>query len=312
MGVDPVTLVEPFAPPSGVPLVVTAPPTLPGRAVVEPSSKSTLRERFASRRRGSNTDLLPARPPITRSHFLRLAVSLLLGVLAVLTLGGGVLILLLWQEHRTSGVLSNQIARAWDLFANLRRMERVVAYAVVPLATAWAALATINVRRATARRSNPVIAALSIPAAVAGVWAIGAGIVEPADNWATATGGVILQALVLAVPVIVLEKVAMAADGRRRPLRMTYIAAVAYLAVLQGLGALSTIVPTDDHDQWARLASYLFMAALVQIFGAIVVNEAFRSIEVASAHRFTLRKAFGASVLLPSGSSAVNGPHPPA
>ena len=56
----------------------------------------------------------------------------------------------------------------------LQRMEVVVAFAVVPLATAWAALATLNVRRATARRCNPVIAALSIPAAVAGVWAIGA------------------------------------------------------------------------------------------------------------------------------------------
>ena len=166
-------------------------------------------------------DLFPARPAISGSHFLRLAVSLLLGVLAVFTLGGGVLILLLWQEHRASGVLSNQIDRAWDLFETLRRMETVVAYAVVPLATAWAALATLNVRRATARRCNPVIAALSIPAAVAGVWAIGAGIVEPADDWATATGGVILQALVVAVPVILLERVATAAEGPRRPLRMT-------------------------------------------------------------------------------------------
>jgi hypothetical protein len=73
---------------------------------------------------------------------------------------------------------------------------------------------------------------------------------------------------------------------------------VAYLALLQGLGALSTIVRTDDPDQWARVASYLIMAALVQIFGAIAVNESMRSIEVASAHRFALRKAFGESVLL--------------
>ena len=40
------------------------------------------------------------------------------------------------------------------------------------------------------------------------------------------------------------------------------------------------------------------MAALVQILGAIAVNEAFRSIEGASAHRFALRKAFGENVLL--------------
>jgi hypothetical protein len=243
---------------------------------------------------------------------LRLAVSLLLGVLAVFTLGGGLLILLLWQEERASGVLTSQIDRAWDLFGNLQRMEVVVAYAVVPLATAWAALATLNVRRATARRCNPVIAALSIPAAVAGVWAIGAGIVAPADDWATAIGGLLLQALVIAVPVIVLERVATAAEGPRRPLRMTWLAAVTYLALLEGLGALSTIVPTDDPDQWARLASYLIMAALVQIFGAIAVNESFRSIEVASAHRFTLRKAFGESVLLQSAGPVVNGARRPA
>ena len=214
------------------------------------------------------------------------------------TLGGGLLILLLWQEERESGVLSNQIDRAWDLFDTLRRVEVLVAFAVVPLATAWAALATLNVRRATARRCNPVIAALSIPAAVAGVWALGASVVEPADDWATATAGLLLQALVLAVPVIVLERVATAAEGPRRPLRMTYLAAVAYLAILQGLGALSTIAATNEPDDWARLASYLIMAALVQILGAIAVNEAFRSIEGASAHRFALRKAFGENVLL--------------
>jgi hypothetical protein len=143
-----------------------------------------------------------------------------------------------------------------------------------------------------------VIAALSIPAAVAGVWAIGAGVVEPADGWATATGGLILQAVVLAIPVIVLERVAMAVDGPRRPLRMIYVAAIAYLALLQGLGALSTLVPTDDPDEWAKLASYLVMAAFVQLLGAIAVNQACRSIEGASAHRYAMRKAFGENVLL--------------
>ena len=275
-----------------------APPTLPRPNEVEQPPKKSLRERLFPRRAHANADLIPARPPITGSHFLRFAVSFLLGALAMFTLGGGLLLLLLWQEERESGVLSNQIERAWDLFDTLRRMELIVALAVVPLATAWAGLATLNVRRATARRCNAVIAALSIPAAVLGVWAIGASIVEPADDWVTATSGLLLQALVMAVPVIVLLRVAMAAEGPRRPLRMTYIMAVAYLAVVQGLGALSTIVPTNDPDEWARLASYLIIAALVQILGAIAVNEAFRSIEGASNHRYALRKAFGENVLL--------------
>ncbi|HEX4980760.1 MAG TPA: hypothetical protein VFV63_03640 [Ilumatobacteraceae bacterium] len=301
MGVDPVTLAQPFAPPTGTPLVDTATPTLPRRKPVARAAKPSLRTRLSSRRQRMNTDLRPARPPIPGSEFLRLAVSLLLGVLAVFTLGGGVLVLLLWQEERASGVLTNQVDRAWDLFENLRRIELIVAYAVVPLATVWAAVATLNVRRATARRRNPVIAALSIPAAVAGVWAIGAAVVAPADNWMTAAGGLVLQAIVVAVPVVVLERVARAAEGRRRPLRMTYFAAVAYLAILQGLGTLSTIVPTHDADRWAHIASYLIMAALVQIFGAIAVNESCRAIEVASTHRYSVRKAFSENVLLRAG-----------
>ena len=298
MGVDPVTLDKPFAPPTGSPLVEAPTPTLPRRKIVQQPAKPSLRKRLSSRRQRPNTELRPARPAIPGSQLLRLAVSLLLGVLAVFTLGGGVLILLLWQEERASGVLTNQIDRAWDLFEDLRRIELIVAYAVVPLATAWAALATLNVRRATARRRNPVIAALSIPAAVAGVWAIGAAVVEPADDWTTATVGLILQAIVLAVPVLVLERVALSVEGRRRPLRMTYLAAVAYLAILQGLGTLSTIVPTHDADRWAHLASYLIMAALIQIFGAIAVNESCRAIEVASAQRYSLRKAFSENVML--------------
>ncbi len=279
-------------------MVDAPPPTLPNRVEAEKPPKKSLRERVLPHVRHENTDLIPARPPISGSRFLRFAVSFLLGALAMFTLGAGLLILLLWQENRESGVLSNQIERAWDLFDTLRRTESIVALAVVPLATAWAALATLNVRRATARRCNPVIAALSIPAAVAGVWALAASVVAPADDWATATGGLLLQALVMAVPVFVLERVASAAEGPRRPLRMSYLAAVAYLAVVQGLGALSTIVPTSDPDEWARLASYLIIAALVQVLGAIAVNEAFRSIEGASEHRFALRKAFGENVLL--------------
>ena len=130
--------------------------------------------------------------------------SLLLGVLAVFTLGGGVLMLLLWQEQRDSGVLTNQIERTWDLFDDLRRIEEVVAFAVVPLATAWdfwPPSTSAGPPPAGAIPSSPP----AIPLAVAGVWAIGAGIVEPADDWATATGGILLQALVLGVPVIVLD-----------------------------------------------------------------------------------------------------------
>lgn len=278
------------------------PPTLPKAAAsdFDPAAGASLRRRVTSHYRRRNGDLRPARPPIAGSRFLRFAVSLLVGVLAIFTLGGGLALLLLWRQDQTSGVLSNQIQRAWDLIETLRRTESIVALAAVPLAAAWAGLTTLNVRRATGRRRNPVIAAVSIPAAVVGVWAIGSAVVEPADDWATATGGLILQALVVAVPLFVLERVSAATEGPRRPLRLAYIAVVGYIAFLHGLGALSTIVPTDDPDKWAGLAAYLIMAALIQILGAIAVNAGFGSIEAASAHRGALRKAFGENVLLQS------------
>ncbi len=276
--------------------------TLPAPAAsnVDPATTVYLRDRLSPRRRQRKADLRPARPPIPGSRPLRLGASMLLGVLAMFTLGGGLLILLLWQQDRSSGVLSNQVERAWDLFDALGRTEMVVAIAVVPFAAAWAGLTTLNVRRATGRRCNPVFAALSIPAAVVGVWAIGAGVVEPADDWVTAAGGLILQALVVAFPLFVLERTSTATEGPRRPLRLAYVAAVAYLAFLHGLGALSTIVPTNDPDEWGGLAGYLILAALIQILGAISVNAAFSSIESASLHRYTLRKAFGENVLLQS------------
>jgi hypothetical protein len=40
------------------------------------------------------------------------------------------------------------------------------------------------------------------------------------------------------------------------------------------------------------------MAALVQILGTIAVNEALRSLEGASAHRYALRKACSENVML--------------
>jgi hypothetical protein len=229
---------------------------------------------------------------------LRIATATALGALAMITLGAGVVLLLLWRQDRTSGVLSTQVERAWDLVDLLRGFELLIAVAVVPVAMAWAALATLNVRRATARRCNPVFAALSVPVAVGAVWAAGAAVVAPADDWPAATGGLILQATALALPVLVLERVARAAEGPRRPLRATYVAAVAYVAHLQGLGGLSTIERTDDPEPWGRLSAYLIMAALIQVFGAIAANEACRSIEGASQHRYELRRKFGESVLL--------------
>ena len=81
----------------------------------------------------------------------------------VLTVGGAILLLLLWQQSRDTGVLTSQLDRTWDLLGVLQDVERWVAYAVVPVAMAWIALAAINAGRATGNHRNPIVAALSLP-----------------------------------------------------------------------------------------------------------------------------------------------------
>ena len=157
--------------------------------------------------------------PLPGASVLRTLVTSLLSVLCLLTVGGAILLLLLWQQQRDAGVLSTQLDRTWDLFGLLRSIERWVAFAVVPVASIWIALAVVNVRRATGRRPNPVIAALSLPIGLAGVWYVGREMVEPAEGIVGTAAAFVLQAVFLLLPLVVLLRVAVAAEARHRPMR---------------------------------------------------------------------------------------------
>ena len=176
VGVDPVTLAEPFAPPTGAPVVDTATPTLPQpRPTSSSPPKASLRERsFACRAAHEHR----SDPGPSADH--RLALPAVRGVVPA---RGARHVHARWRCVDPAAVAGGAGVRCalepdrpgvGSVRERCAGCETIVAFAVVPLATAWAALATLNVRRATARRCNPVIAALSIPAAVAGVWAIGA------------------------------------------------------------------------------------------------------------------------------------------
>lgn len=248
-------------------------------------------------RRSVHGELSAARPPYEGTNVLRIVMTLLLAVLCLLTIGGAILMLLLWQQDRDAGVLSSQLDRTWDLFDTLRDIERWVAFAVVPVATAWIVLATTNVRRATGQRRNALIAGASLLVGLAGAWAIGDRIVAESDGWLGQAAGFVLQAVFLAIPWLALERVAVSAEARRGALRSTFVIGAVYLAQMQFLAGVSTVDETADSTEWGRLGAYLVIGALLQVLGSLSANEAARAIEDGTEHRFRLRQRFGESLL---------------
>lgn len=257
------------------------------------AAQATLRDRM----RGGGDDAASARPPLPGPSALRFVVSALLTLICLLTVGGAILMMLLWQQDRASGVLSTQLDRTWDLFDVLRHIERWLAFAVVPVATAWIALATVNVRRGTGRRRNPVVAAASLPLGLAGIWLVGRDLVAGADDWIGQGAGFVLQVVLAAIPLLALERLVDAAEARHRPLHVAWVIGMLYLAHVQFLGGLSTIERTDDPSEWTKVAAYLVIAALMQVLGALAANEAARSIEEGTEQRYQLRHRFGESLL---------------
>jgi len=248
--------------------------------------------------RGPDTDeLAPPEEPLAAGVKLRILTAVLLSILCLLTFAGAVLILLLWQQDRASGVLTTQLERTWNLFDGLRIVERWLAFAVLPVASLWIAVATVNVRLATGIRRNPVVAALSLPVGVLGAWYVGGELVAEADDWIGRGSGFLLQAVFLAAPLLALLRIAQAADSRTRALRVTYVVSVVYVGQLQFLGGLSNVDQSSPAEEWARLGSYLVIGGLIQVLGALSANEAARAIEDGTVNRFQLRSRFGESLL---------------
>ena len=258
----------------------------------EPARRG-LRDRWAARSHG---ELAAAQEPLAVGT-LRLGLATMLAALCLLTVAGAVLVLLLWQQDRTSGVLTTQLERTWDLFDALRIVERWLAFALLPVATGWIAIAAVNVRRATGIRRNPVVAAASLPVGVLGAWIIGRELVADADDWVGQASGFVLQAVFLAIPLLALLRLAQAAEARHRPLRVAYVVGVAHVAQVQFLASLSTADQSSPADEWSRLGAYLIIGALIQVLGALSANEAARSIEEGTDHRYELRHRFGESLL---------------
>jgi hypothetical protein len=256
----------------------------------------TLLDRIGLGRR-ARAELAAAREPFAGTHILRFVLATMISLLCLLTVCGAILMLLLWQQDRASGVLTSQLDRTWDLFEMLGSIERLLAFAAVPVAVVWIALAVVNVRRATGNRRNPVIAAASLLVGIGGIWAVGDRVISEANDWIGEASGFVLQCVFVAVPLLALERVANAADSRHRPLRASAIVAVLYMAELQFMGSLSNIDRTTVTGDWGKVGAYLVIAALLLAIGALFVNEAARAIEEGTDNRYQLRHRFGESLL---------------
>lgn len=258
-------------------------------------------ERVSGRERGGVGGRPGPRAPIAGAPVLRSIVTTMLSLLCFLTVGGAILVLLLWQQQRDSGVLQTQVDRTWELFDWLVTVERWLAFAAVPVAMAWIALVTVNIRRATGNRPNPVVAVLSLPVGLAGIWYVGRELVEPADDAVGAAAAYVLQIVFILVPLVALLRLAVAADARHMPMRVAAILAAVVIAQIEFLAGLSTTDQTAGADEWARLGAFLIITALTQILATLSANEGGRAIEEGTEHRFQLRSRFGEAVLAQAG-----------
>ncbi|BAN03629.1 hypothetical protein [Ilumatobacter coccineus] len=224
-----------------------------------------------------------ARPPIDRdlrqrirllpgTDVLRLAVVTSVAALALLSIVGAIIMFLFWREASNGVLLQSQQDRAWDTLASLQRVERSIAALLLVVVTIWAFVSVMNVRLATGRRRNPILAAIAWPAAAFGIWRVAERIGDDERIGAVVTGFV-LQALILLVPFFLLERAAVAVAASRQPIRFAYGIAVILLVHTQGLVGLSTLDNGSTSDEFGRLAGYLALAALIQLVGTLAITE---------------------------------------
>lgn len=245
-----------------------------------------------------------ARAPFGVVTPARMILNFLLAGLCLLTAGGALLLLMAWRQDQQVGLLASQTERMWDIWDALAKAELYVGAAAAGVASVWAAVAALNVRRATGRRRNLLLAALSFPAGIAGAWLVGKEIVATAldnDDWFGVGGGFVLQAVMVAIPLLMLEGLADASQSRHRPARVAFVMVMGYLVTMQVSGALATIDRTTEIDGWGRTGALVLVAALLQMIAALAVSEAGRALEEATQNRFELRQRFGESILLQAG-----------
>ncbi|MGK0274548.1 MAG: hypothetical protein ACI9N0_000925 [Ilumatobacter sp.] len=214
---------------------------------------------------------------IPAARVLGLVITAGLAGLSLISVVGALVTFLFWQEMRDGALLATENERAWDILALLQDVERSVAFGVVVVVTLWTVVAISNVRMASGRRRNPILAALMWPATAAAIWFVGDRLVAEGDA-VRVIAGFAAQAFVLYLPFALLQRSAKAVDARRNPILLTYGIGVLLLVHIQGLGGLSTLSETSEPTQIARLVGYLAIGALLQLVATFSAAESARSI----------------------------------
>ena len=229
-------------------------------------------------RRGLGPERVARIELVPGAELLRLVIVTLVAGLALLSVVGAVVTTMLWLDSGETGLLESELERTWDTLDALRAASSGVTIALLAAASAWSFVIVLNVRAASGRRRNPIIAAVAWPVAAGAVGWIADRVIVDAS-----IGRVVLgfaaQSAVLAVPFLVLERSAEAIEARRTPLRIVYVLAVVLLVHVQGLGGLSrlpdSVVTTTDVG---RLAGYLAIGALILLCTTLAVTEACRAL----------------------------------
>jgi len=215
---------------------------------------------------------------------LRLVTVTFLAGAALLSLVGASVVGLLWFDSRETGVSPVQRQRAWDALDALEVASRGVTIALIAAMSAWTFVTVLNIRMTSGHRRNPVIATLSWPAAAGAIWWIADRIVADASVRGVLVGFAV-QAAVLAVPLLVLERSAATIGARRTPLRIGYALGVVLLVHVQGLGGLSNLPDAvTTTAAVGRLAGYLVVGALIQLCSTLAITEACRTMSLACRH----------------------------
>ena len=233
---------------------------------------------------GPNHAVLRDRGHIRQIPAVRAVALVIIAGLAGLSLMGvvGALVMFLfWQEMGDGALVAAENERVWDVLAVLQDVERSVGFVVVVAVSLWTFVAVSNVRMASGRRRNPIVAAVMWPAAAAAIWVVADRLIVEGEA-VRAIAGFAAQAIVLYLPFAVLQRSANAVNVRRNPILLTYAVGVLLLVHMQGLGGLSTLSETSDRVQAGQLAGYLAIGALLQLIATFSVEESTRSISDAA------------------------------
>jgi hypothetical protein len=238
---------------------------------------------------------------------LRIALVTMVAGIALVGLIAAIVTFMFWNESRDGVLIQSQRDRAVDVLETLRDVERAVAFVALCTAALWTFLAVANVRLASGRRRNPLLAALAWPAAGIGIWIIGERFRSEGSTTQVIVG-MALQATVLYAPFLLLERAADAVGARQTPFRITWAFGVVLLVHIEGLAGLSTIGDLDDPTSLGRTAGYLLLGSLVTLLSTLAITDACTGLEDATAHEaehhnFLVAQRDAAAAAMPAAGS---------